>query len=84
MAKRKTKYMGKIKHTLTTIDGIEFHSKMESQYYTYLKDLKIKGIVKSFILQPKFLLQDKFIIVDGEKILGEDPNFAKIKRKTKG
>lgn len=82
LTKNKVK-SGKIKHIKTTIDGITFDSKMESQYYLYLKELKAKGIVESFRLQPEFILQDKFMIVDGQVIFGEDPNFNKIKRQTK-
>jgi hypothetical protein len=74
---------GKIKHTKTTVDDIIFDSKMESQYYEHLKDLKAKGIVTSFTLQPEFILQDKFMIVDGQAVFGDDPNFNKIKRQTK-
>lgn len=81
--KPKKDNMGKIKHIKTIVDGITFDSKMESEYYIYLKSLKAKGIVKDFELQPKFLLQEKFIIVNGEKILGSNPNFNKIKRATK-
>jgi hypothetical protein len=44
----------------TTIDGIKFDSKMESDYYLYLKQMKEEGQIKDFSLQPKFLLQDKF------------------------
>lgn len=80
---RKTKSEGKIAHIKTTVDGIIFDSKMESQYYEYLKELKAKGIVKEFELQPKFLLQDKFIIVNGETIFGSDANFNSLKRKSK-
>lgn len=79
----KTKSMGKIKHIKTEIDGIVFDSKMESEYYLYLKELKSKGIVKNIELQPEYLLQDKFIVVDGIAIEGSDPNFSKIKRKNK-
>ena len=75
--------MGKIKHKLTEVDGIVFHSKMESEYYKKLKDDKINGRIKDFRLQPEFLLQDKFIIVDGKVIEGSDPDFNKIKRRTK-
>ena len=74
---------GKIKHKITYVDDIKFHSEMESDYYIYLKELKAKGIVKDFRLQQTFVLQEKFIIVDGQVIYGNDENFEKIKRKTK-
>ena len=81
--KTESQKMGKIKHKKTEVDGIVFHSKMESEYYEYLKELKEQGIVKRFSLQPSFILQDKFIVVDGEIIEGSHPDFNKIKRKTK-
>lgn len=78
-----SKKMGKIKHIKTEIDGIVFDSKMESEYYIYLKDLKAKGIVTDFKLQPEFLLQDKFIVIEGQVIEGSHPDFLKLKRKYK-
>ena len=74
---------GKIKHTKTVVDGITFDSKMESQYYEYLKELKAKGIVTKFTLQPEFILQEKFMVVDGQVVYGDNPDFNKIKRQTK-
>jgi hypothetical protein len=81
--KDEVKKMGKIKHKYTEVDGIIFHSEMESKYYEHLKELKSNGIVKSFTLQPEFLLQEKFIIVNGKVILGSDPDFEKIRRREK-
>ena len=43
-----------------TIDGIKFDSKMESEYYLYLKEQKKNGEIKHFELQPVFELQPKF------------------------
>ena len=81
--KKTTNSSGKIKHKITYVDGIKFDSEMESKYYVYLKDLKAKGIVKDFRLQQEFILQDKFIVVDGQAITSSNPDFEKIKRKTK-
>lgn len=81
--KTESKKMGKIKHIKTEIDGIIFDSKMESQYYEYLKELKAAGIVTQFKLQPEFLLQEKFIIIEGQVIEGSNPDFLKLKRKYK-
>lgn len=78
-----SKKMGKIKHKKTEVDGIVFDSKMESEYYTYLKELKAEGIVIDFKLQPEFLLQDKFIVICGQVIEGSHPDFLKLKRKYK-
>lgn len=80
---KKDKSAGKIAHKKTEVDGIVFHSKMESEYYKYLKELKEKGTILKFELQPEYVLQDKFIVVDGEVIYGEDNRFDKLKRKTK-
>lgn len=78
-----SKKMGKIKHIKTEVDGIVFDSKMESEYYQHLKELKARGVVVDFKLQPEFILQDKFIIVDGQVIEGSHPDFLKLKRKHK-
>lgn len=44
----------------TVIDGIEFDSKLEGEYYLHLKEMKAQGVILDFSLQPKFLLQDSF------------------------
>lgn len=80
---KKTKSEGKIAHKKTVVDGITFHSKMESEYYEYLKQLKANGVVSDFELQPRYLLQEKFIIVDGVAIYGSNENFNTLKRKHK-
>lgn len=51
------------------IDDIKFDSKMEGDFYIYLKQLKADGQVVDFILQPSFTLQDGFVRYDGKKIL---------------
>ena len=56
MAFRRKKSEGKIAHKKTVVDGITFDSKMESDYYVYLKAEKKAGRVKSFELQPEFIL----------------------------
>lgn len=47
---RKHKYGAK----RTTIDGIEFHSKAEAEYYIGLKLLKKAGFISDFTLQPRY------------------------------
>lgn len=42
------------------IDGITFDSKDEGRYYLYLKELKAKGKILNFELQPKYELQPSF------------------------
>ena len=52
--------MSKYNNKKTVIDGIVFDSKDESLYYEALKDMKAKGLIKDFELQPKYLLQEGF------------------------
>ena len=52
--------MSKYNSRKTTIDGFTFDSKDESECYKMLKDLKSKGIIYDFELQPVFELQEKF------------------------
>ncbi|WP_026676761.1 DUF1064 domain-containing protein [Fictibacillus gelatini] len=44
----------------TVVDGIEFDSKLESQYYLYLKERQAKGEIEAFTLQPRYVLQEAF------------------------
>jgi hypothetical protein len=46
--------------TKVTIDGIVFDSKLESKYYLYLKDAKMKGLLNDFELQKEYILQPAF------------------------
>jgi len=57
---RKTKYNNK----KIIIDGITFDSKDESIYYLLLKSQKENGMIKDFILQPKYELIPKFVYFD--------------------
>lgn len=45
-------------------DDIKFSSKMEKDYYLYLKQQKQQGKIKDFSLQPSFELQPKFEKMD--------------------
>jgi Protein of unknown function (DUF1064) len=56
MKKKTNKYNNK----KVVVDGIKFDSKQESEYYLHLKELKAKGEILDFTLQPKFELQPKF------------------------
>lgn len=42
------------------IDGHKFDSKLEAQYYTFLKNKKEQGKIKDFSLQPRYTLQETF------------------------
>ena len=53
--------MTKYNNKKTVIDGITFDSKDESLYYEALKNMKAKGLIKEFRLQPKFILQEAFV-----------------------
>ena len=52
--------MTKYNNKKTTIDDIVFDSKNEALYYEALKDMKAKGLIKDFELQPEFILQEGF------------------------
>ena len=52
--------MSKYNNRKTIVDGITFDSRDESLYYEALKDLKAKGLIKDYELQPKYLLQEAF------------------------
>lgn len=66
------KSMGKIAHKKTVVDGIKFDSKMEADYYVYLKALKELGIVTDFTLQPVFVLQPKYFVFNSKVISDEE------------
>lgn len=73
MAKyKRSKSEGKIAHKKTTIDGIKFDSKMESDYYLYLLKEQKAGRVKSFTLQPEFILQPKYFVLEGHMYTYEE------------
>lgn len=80
---KRKKSEGKIAHKKTIIDGITFDSKMESDFYVYLKAEQKAGRVLSFEMQPEFILQERFIIVEGKSISDSNPDFDKLKRKYK-
>lgn len=80
---KRKKSEGKIAHKKTTIDGITFDSKMEADFYVYLKAEQKAGRVKSFQTQPEFVLQERFIIVEGKSIPDTNKDFEKLKRKHK-
>lgn len=65
MKKRANKYNAK----KVVVDGIKFDSQDESNYYLHLKELKRKGEIKDFELQPEFELQPKFVNVKGKSVL---------------
>lgn len=48
--------MAKFFNQKTVVDGITFDSKMESEYYKHLKQMKAEGFVKEIELQPRYLL----------------------------
>lgn len=80
---RKSKSEGKIAHKKTIVDGIKFDSKMESDYYVYLKAEKAAGRVKSFILQPEYILQPKFFIINGQTITEDNPKYKEYDKQRK-
>lgn len=52
--------MSKYKNKKVIVDGIEFDSKHESEYYELLKRFKEEGKIKDFELQKKYELQPSF------------------------
>lgn len=56
LQEKKSKYNA----TKTEVDGIEFDSKAEAEYYANLKMLERAGVIQDLKLQPRFLLQDSF------------------------
>lgn len=73
MAKyKRSKSEGKIAHKKTEIDGIVFDSRMESEFYLYLKELKSKKKIKDFDTQPEFILQPKYFVYEGRLITHEE------------
>jgi hypothetical protein len=63
--RRKNKYNAQ----KVTVDGVQFDSKDESNYYLHLKELKELGEIKDFKLQPEYELQPKFTNPKGKTIL---------------
>jgi len=53
---KKTKYNNR----KVEIDGHKFDSKLEAQYYAFLKHKKATGKIKDFSLQPRYTLQETF------------------------
>lgn len=54
----------KYKNKKVTVDGIEFDSKMESDYYLYLKQLEKQGIVSEFLMQKEYVLLEGYVKSD--------------------
>lgn len=79
MAKyKRSKSEGKIAHKKTEVDGIIFDSKMESEYYTYLKAEKEAGRVEDFELQPVYILQPKYINYNFKIYTEDHPKYKEI------
>ena len=75
---------GNYAHKSKIVDDIKFISTLEADFYEKeLKPLKEQGIITQIDRQVTYILEDKYIIVDGKIIEGSDPDFNKIKRKTK-
>ena len=79
MAKYKRKKSeGKIAQKKTTIDGITFDSKMEAEYYIYLKEEKKAGRVIDFEMQPVYILQPKYINYNSTIYTEDHPKYKEI------
>jgi hypothetical protein len=55
-------------------DGIKFDSKIESKYYSHLKELESKNEIQDLKLQPCFILQDNFETKNQFKMSKKDFN----------
>ena len=71
--------ISKYKNKKTTIDGISFDSKKESQRYLELKLMEKAGLIKDLKLQEKFVLIPK---QKGERECSYFADFAYIDNKT--
>lgn len=80
---KRKKSEGKIAHKKTTIDGTKFDSKMESEFYLYLKNEKKAKRIKSFKLQPEYILQPKYFIYKGKIITEENKDYDKYDKERK-
>lgn len=49
-----------------TVDGVEFDSKLEADYYLHLKQLHKDGVVESFEMQKQYVLLDAYVM-NGKK-----------------
>lgn len=58
--KKKKATTNKYNAKKVVVDGIKFDSKQESEYYLHLKELKERGEVAHFELQPEYVLQEGF------------------------
>lgn len=52
--------MSKYKNKKVVVDDVNFDSKMESDYYLYLKQLEQQGIVSEFLMQKKYTLLEGY------------------------
>ncbi|RPJ97265.1 DUF1064 domain-containing protein [Rummeliibacillus sp. TYF005] len=54
----------KYKNKKVEVDGITFDSKMESDYYLYLKQLEQQGAVREFLMQKEYILLEGYVKSD--------------------
>jgi hypothetical protein len=52
--------VNKYKNKKTIVDGITFHSKLESDRYVFLKHLQLAGVIGGLQMQVRFSICDKF------------------------
>jgi hypothetical protein len=51
---------GKMRAIKKVVDGVEFDSTMEANFYEHLKAEQARGVISSFTLQPEYVLQEKY------------------------
>ena len=42
------------------VDWIKFDSEIEAKYYLYLKEIRYKGLILNYEMQPQYIIQPKF------------------------
>ena len=65
------KKRNKMNNRKVVLNNIQFDSKLESEFYLHLNDLKDKHLIKDFRMKERFLLLDSFSPTQ----TGEDINF---------
>lgn len=69
---KSTKSRGKYGNIRTEREGINFHSKLEADFYSYLLEEKKRGFIEYFLMQVPFLLPGNVKYLVDFQIFNED------------
>ncbi len=69
---KSTKSQGKYGNIRTKREGINFHSKLEADFYSYLLEEKRRGFVEYFLMQVPFILPGNVKYLVDFQIFNED------------